>query len=237
MEIFKQYTEHINIVKNLKEPADLYKGTKEEKEAFEEIYTKANTQEVKVSTAKEFINTLSPFELEILKKFANLSDEINPEKLSSEGAYNLLMHHYEKFDFNNDGLIEVGEKKVVPHIPRKLSNIEKQALVDTFNSLAFKDIMLASMTIISTQELVPTSQGLQYYEIEPSSETIKNRVTTFTNYLDNKLNDNDFVILTQNEKTKKEDEKILYMYKRIFENFWSFYTKRVDELKKENKDL
>ncbi|RXI45273.1 hypothetical protein CRU99_03950 [Malaciobacter mytili] len=231
MEVFKQYTEYVNIVKNLKEPGDLYKGTKEENQAFEDIYTKANNQEVKVSTAKEFIKTLSSFELDILKKFANLSNEINPDKLSSEGAYNLLMHHYEKFDFNNDGLIEVGENKVVPHIPRKLSNIEKQALVDTFNSLAFKDIMLASMTIISTQEIVPTSLGLQYYEIEPSSETIKNRVTTFTNYLDNQITD--FVTLSQNE----EDEKVLHMYKRIFETFFHSYNKRVDELKKENKNL
>ncbi|MFY9074952.1 hypothetical protein OZZ08_08270 [Malaciobacter mytili] len=231
MEVFKQYTEYVNIVKNLKEPGDLYKGTKEENQAFEDIYTKANNQEVKVSTAKEFIKTLSSFELDILKKFANLSNEINPDKLSSEGAYNLLMHHYEKFDFNNDGLIEVGENKVVPHIPRKLSNIEKQALVDTFNSLAFKDIMLASMTIISTQEIVPTSIGLQYYEIEPSSETIKNRVTTFTNYLDNQITD--FVTLSQNE----EDEKVLHMYKRIFETFFHSYNKRVDELKKENKNL
>ncbi|AXH13717.1 hypothetical protein [Malaciobacter mytili] len=231
MEVFKQYTEYVNIVKNLKEPGDLYKGTKEENQAFEDIYTKANNQEVKVSTAKEFIKTLSSFELDILKKFANLSNEINPDKLSSEGAYNLLMHHYEKFDFNNDGLIEVGENKVVPHIPRKLSNIEKQALVDTFNSLAFKDIMLASMTIISTQEIVPTSIGLQYYEIEPSSETIKNRVTTFTNYLDNQITD--FVTLSQNE----EDEKVLHMYKRIFETFFHSYNKRVDELKKEDKNL
>lgn len=30
MEVFKQYTEYVNIVKNLKEPGDLYKGTKEE---------------------------------------------------------------------------------------------------------------------------------------------------------------------------------------------------------------
>ncbi len=235
MEVFKQYTEYVNIVKNLKEPGDLYKGTKEENQAFEDIYTKANNQEVKVSTAKEFIKTLSSFELDILKKFANLSNEINPDKLTSEGAYNLLMHHYEKFDFNNDGLIEVGENKVVPHIPRKLSNIEKQALVDTFNSLAFKDIMLASMTIISTQEIVPTSLGLQYYEIEPSSETIKNRVTTFTNYLDNQITD--FVTLSQNEQSRKEDEKVLHMYKRIFETFFHSYNKRVDELKKENKNL
>ena len=53
-----------------------------------------------MSNAKDFLSDLSAEELETLQNYAQLADAIEVDKLSDEGAYNLLMHFYEKYDFS-----------------------------------------------------------------------------------------------------------------------------------------
>ena len=63
---------------------------------------------INTSNAKEYLQSLSKEELSTLQHYTLLVDDIDVDKLNDEGAYNLLLHHYEKFDFNNDGLVSNG---------------------------------------------------------------------------------------------------------------------------------
>ena len=108
MEINGEYIGHINTMR------DLYihdkKGTKatDIELEFEKIYKKAYVSNVNLKTSQNFISELNNFELGILQQYSNLENEITPNNLTPEGAYNLLMHHFERYDFNDDGFQEIG---------------------------------------------------------------------------------------------------------------------------------
>ncbi len=168
------YTEHINIVKDLKMADSFYEVRKPFKEGFEDIYNKANANNVDMSNAKDFLNSLTKEELSTLQNYTRLADEVNVDNLSDEGAYNLLLHHYEKYDFNNDGIIEDGMAKTLGMIPQSLGNDEKKALVETFNSMDFKDVMTASILFIKSPILVDGK--LQASNQDISLEDIRDRI-------------------------------------------------------------
>ena len=135
MENSIQYTNHINIVKDL----DIYNNLSKEKvpfkEKFEEIYEKAKDADVKVSTAKEFVSNLSHDELRTVRIYASLADDINIDALTDEGAYNLLVHMYEKYDFNNDGFVMDGEAKGLALLPNHMDDEAKRTWVKAMNSM------------------------------------------------------------------------------------------------------
>ena len=168
------YTEHINIMKNFNMNDDFKSVREPYKENFETIYNKANSQNINISSAKEFLNSLSDEELKTLQNYTRLADNIDVDTLSNEGAYNLLVHHYEKYDFNNDGIVEDGIAKGISLIPQSLSNDEKKAMVETYNSMDFKDIMMASIVtfpppVFIDGEFKPGNQEINF-------EYIKNRI-------------------------------------------------------------
>lgn len=172
------YTEHIDIMKNLKMNDDFIKVREPYKENFETIYDKANSKNIDVPDAKAFLNSLSSEEMKTLQHYSGLADEINIGNLSDEGAYNLLVHHYEKYDFNNDGIIEDGISKTSHLIPKSLKNDEKKAMVETFNSMDFKSIMSISiLTIPLIYENGEIKQSNQAIDLE----FIKNRVEEILN--------------------------------------------------------
>ena len=135
MENSIQYTNHVNIVKDL----DIYNNLSKEKvpfkEKFEEIYEKAKDADVKVSTAKEFVSNLSHDELRTVRIYASLADDINIDALTDEGAYNLLVHMYEKYDFNNDGFVMDGEAKGLALLPNHMDDEAKRTWVKAMNSM------------------------------------------------------------------------------------------------------
>ncbi|MEA1917053.1 MAG: hypothetical protein U9N42_05935, partial [Campylobacterota bacterium] len=102
METSTQYINHVNIMKDLQLHSDFYKVREPFKEGFEEIYEEAKKEDVKVDTAKEFLHTLSQDELSTLQNYSRLVEKIDIDELSDEGAYNLMMHFNEKFDFDKD---------------------------------------------------------------------------------------------------------------------------------------
>ncbi len=212
------YTEHVNIVKNLKMADSFYAVREPYKDGFEDIYNKANENNVDMSNAKEFLNSLTKEELSTLQNYTRLADEVNVDNLSDEGAYNLLLHHYEKYDFNNDGIREDGIAKTSGIIPQSLGNDEKKALVETFNSMDFKDVMLSSMLFIQLPILVDGK--LQVGNQDINLEDIKDRVTAILD-LKNKNNSTQefkdtvksfFDIFEQNYK-KTLEEKAYYKIK------------------------
>ena len=123
MQINQAYTEHVNIVKDLKMSDSFYEVREPYKEGFEEIYNKAKDENVSMSNAKEFLSSLSKEELSTLQHFSGLADDIKVEGLSAEGSYNLLLNHYERYDF-------------------------KKALVDSVNEMVMDNTFLGLSMII-----------------------------------------------------------------------------------------
>ncbi len=184
------YTEHINIVKDLKMADSFYEVREPFKEGFEDIYNKAKANNVGISNAKEFLNSLTKEELSTLQNYTRLADEVNVDNLSDEGAYNLLLHHYEKYDFNNDGIIEDGIAKTSGMIPQSLGNDEKKALVETFNSMDFKDVMTASILFIKLPILVDGK--LQVSNQDINLEDIRDRIMNILDPKNKKFSTQEF---------------------------------------------
>jgi len=178
MNINTTYTEHVSIVKGLKMEDSFCEVGEPYKDGFEAIQNRANENDVDMSNAKEFLNSLTNDELSTLQNYTRLADEVNVDNLSDEGTYNLLLHHYEKYDFNNDGRREDGIVKTQGIIPQSLGNDEKKALVETFNSMDFKDVMMASILFIQ----LPNIDGeLKFNNQDINIEDIKAKVMDILN--------------------------------------------------------
>jgi len=139
MTIQGNYEEHVSITKELKMSDSFYEVREPHKEAFEEIYNEAKEKGIEIATAKDFLNSLSEDELSTLQHYTLLVEDINVSKLDDEGAYNLLLHHYEKYDFNQDGLISNGIGKSTSLLPLNMPSDEKKVLVETLNGMDEKE--------------------------------------------------------------------------------------------------
>lgn len=142
------YDEHVSILKDLKMSDSFYEVREPYKDSFEEIYNKAKEEKVNISNAKDFLNSLSKEELSTLQHYTLLVDEINVNSLNDEGAYNLLLHHYEKYDFNNDGLVSNGIGQNSELIPSNMPNNEKKALVKSLNEMDERDRFLSMLMLV-----------------------------------------------------------------------------------------
>lgn len=93
---------------------------------FSEILTKAKDSG---QSAKAFLQTLSPQEMEIVQKANSLVDSIEIGQLSAEGAQNLLTQpdNSGKVDLNNDSIVEVGIAKTIVFPPVNAPNFVKKA--------------------------------------------------------------------------------------------------------------
>ncbi|WP_345993269.1 hypothetical protein [Sulfurimonas sp. HSL-1716] len=129
---------------------------------FEAIFNKAQEADVKLSNAKDFLQSLSSSELTTLQKYSGLADGIDINSLSNEGAYNLLMHDKEQFDFNNDGSTEVGAAKKMSIVPSNMPQEVKDAYISAMNSLSDKDRMTAMMLTFDPARLDSMLNGKPY---------------------------------------------------------------------------
>lgn len=134
METSTKYQEHTSIMKGLNLHSDYAKDREAYKEGFEKIYSQAIEEDVKLTNVKEFLTDLTAQELETLQNYSQLTGEINIDELSDEGAYNLLMHYYEKYDFDNDGFTDNGKEKTISLIPQDMDSDLKEALVNAVNN-------------------------------------------------------------------------------------------------------
>lgn len=172
-----QYKEHVEIMKGLQMAESFHEAREPYKEGFEKIYAQAKEEGVTVSSAKEFLNSLSPDELSTLQNFTLLVDEINVDELSDEGAYNLLLHHYEKYDFNGDGIRENGIAKTSGLIPEELPSDAKQAMVDSFNEMGPDNMLRVSALFLKTPniingQVVPNNEPLTIEQIQQRVDSI-----------------------------------------------------------------
>lgn len=158
MTIDNSYEQHVAIIKELKMADSFYEARASYKEGFEAIYEKAKEEDIGISSAKDFLNSLSKEELSDLQNYALLVDDIDVDKLNDEGAYNLLLHHYEKYDFNKDGIVSDGIAKTSPLIPINMPNDEKEVLVQTINEMDEKDRFMA-MAMLNPPKIIMFADG------------------------------------------------------------------------------
>ena len=208
MQINQAYTQHVNIVKELKMSDSFYEVREPYKEGFEEIYNKAKDENVNMSNAKEFLSSLSQEELSTLQHFSGLADDINVGGLSDEGSYNLLLNHYERYDFNNDGLVTSGIGKGIPlPIPQNMSSSDKKALVDTVNEMGMDKAFLGlSVIILSNIINGPTNERVDYSSISELMEQILSPENKKYSTAEFRASINNFWSAFQDNYNKNEEE-------------------------------
>jgi len=211
------YEEHVSIVKDLKMADSFYEVREPFKEGFEEIYEKAKEENVTISTAKDFLNSLSKDELSTLQNYTLLVNEINVDSLSNEGAYNLLLHHYEKYDFDNDGLVQNGEAKNLDLIPPNIPSNEKRAFVNSLNEMDEKDRFIAmTMTF-------PPRIYIEGVTNNTPDEKVYNYDSIVEN-IDRLLNP------LPGEYVSSTIQETLKLFKEVFEKNYDEITKKSEEL-------
>jgi len=180
MEISLNYSNHKNIVKDLSLYQDNGKEQAQYKERFELIYKDAKNYDLKLSNAKSFLETLSVSDMDTLKNFSGLHYKINIDDLSDEGAYNLLMHSYERYDFNNNGFTEIGATHAVLPVPRNMEADAKEAWVKTINKLDENDIVaLYNLTLAIDTDRIEHSLAINISEMSEQKKEKLQENTSF----------------------------------------------------------
>ena len=169
MENSIEYTNHKNIVKELNIYNDITREHKRvNKDAFESIYDKVKESDVKVNTAKDFLTTLSRSEMSTLRKYDSLADTINIDTLTNEGAYNLLMHEYEKYDFDGDGAIMDGAAKTLSLVPQNMDDEAKKTWVKALNAMGDDWMSIAVVSMGLNDEYVKRSIAENFSKMSDS---------------------------------------------------------------------
>jgi hypothetical protein len=148
------YVNHVGIVKELNLYSTLNETQKKYEERFEAVYAKAQEADVTLESAKEFLNSLSRRERIALQKFEGLAELFDVDSLSDEGAYNLLVHRYEKYDWNNDGETQIGEGSVLQTIPQNMDDESKKAWVEAINAMGEDALAVMSVSLTLNEEFL-----------------------------------------------------------------------------------
>lgn len=172
METSTAYSNHVNIVKDLHLYNTLNKRQRENEKQFEEIYERAKDVDVKLDTAKDFLNDLSRSELRTLQRFEGLADPIDIDVLSDEGAYNLLVHRYEKYDWNDNGTTEIGEARVLMSIPKHMDDEAKKTWVKALNTMG-DDFMAVGVITMSLNDEYNKRRIAEHFSNMSDSEIAK----------------------------------------------------------------
>jgi len=206
MEANIQYQSYIADLKNLNITNGRLEAQKSFAENFEKIYDKAEKSKLNLENAKSFLENLSKSELNTVQGYSGLVDSINVDALSSEGAYNLLMHDNQKYDFNNDGVVETGIGKSLAIVPKTMPHDVRIAYIDSLNSLSDKD-RLMSMTI---------AFDWSARIIADANHTPYKPATIDYNYLKNRVDD---ILHPKNGGYSSEEFKV------SIQNFWEAFEK------------
>lgn len=171
METGTAYQSYLNTMQNYQIP----QGRKDHQapfaESFELIYEKAQKQDINLSNAKDFLNSLSQSELNTLQNYSGLADSIDVSSITAEGAYNLLMHDNEQYDFDGNGTAEVGIGKHILPVPSNMPADVQNAYISAMNSLSDKDKLMAMTltfdpahldSIINNKPYTPTNMDYDY---------------------------------------------------------------------------
>lgn len=176
METNTAYQSYLSAMKNYQVPQGRKEYQAPYANQFEAIYNKAKEQDVKLSNAKDFLASLSQSEMQTLQKYSGLADSVNVDALSSEGAYNLLKHDNEQYDFNNDGVAEVGIGKHMLPVPTTMPADVRDAYVSAMNSLSDKDKFMAMTLTFDPAHFSDTPSKQTTIDYNFLKERIENRL-------------------------------------------------------------
>lgn len=150
-------------------------------EGFESIYQKAQEEDVQMSNAAEFLQGLTQEEMDILQHYSGLADAIDANSISNEGAYNLLLHDYEQYDFNENGSVEVGKgNRSISPVARMDTEMGK-AYVEAYNSLSDKEKLLSHIFTLDTARLASMINGTPYKPQPITYASLKARIDGILN--------------------------------------------------------
>ncbi|MBN2816888.1 MAG: hypothetical protein JXQ67_09405 [Campylobacterales bacterium] len=197
METDTAYLQHMSLMQNynISDGRKAYQASFAE--AFEKIYSEAKDADIKLSNAKEFLSALDSSELRTLQKYNSLAEAIDVDAISAEGAYNLLMHDNEQFDFNNDGLMEVGEGKSLMPIPRNMPNDVKAAYIEALNSLSDKERLMAMTLSFDMQRIKSVLDNTTYTPSLIDYEYLQNSVHNVLNPQNGEYSSEEFKALVE----------------------------------------
>lgn len=218
MNISTQYQQHIDLMKSIHMSKDFTEARLPVEDSFEAIYNKAKDEDVDLQSAKSFLNSLSQEELNTLQKYSLLADGIEVDNLSNEGAYNLLVHHYEQYDFNNDGFTEVGKGQFHNFLPNDMPYEEKKAFVESYNQLEDGEKLMVAIAMLPNVVHVntdgSTSQVAQSYS----------KMGSLQNYFKELLNSEDYQFNEEIKAALLKFSKLLEHYnKESQESNTSYY--------------
>lgn len=181
MDTNSDYTSYINAMQNF----EISQGRKDYQapyaESFESIYNKAKEEEVSLSNAKEFLQNLSDTQMKTLQKYSGLAEKIDVDSLSAEGSYNLLVHDNEQYDFNNDGVAEVGLAKTKLSVPTNMPEDVRDAYISAMNTMSSKERMMASALTLDVAYLKSVINDEPYSPTEIDYEYLKTQVENAIN--------------------------------------------------------
>jgi hypothetical protein len=125
-----------------------------------------------------FLKGLSQTDLDVVRRTHSLADAINPNVLTREGAYNLLLPEGYKVDFNRDGISEVGIASTCIFPPLDAPESFKTAWLSATKDMAEADyftyeiVLWGALHPISTSTM-KTVQGLPTDEASSYSLILK----------------------------------------------------------------
>lgn len=154
METSAAYTSYLQDMKNLHVSQGRAKAREPYEEDFEKIYEKAQTFDIKLDNAKDFLNSLSDEELATIQHYNGLVEAIDSGNLNQESAYNLLVHNHEQYDFNGDNIVEAGATRKIPLIPKTMPSDVRSAFIEAMNSLPEDKRLLASLVTFDIGRIV-----------------------------------------------------------------------------------
>lgn len=181
METSSAYQSYLSAMQNYQTPQGRKEYQAPYANQFEAIYDKAKNEDIKLSNAKDFLNNLSQSELTTLQKYSGLADSIDINSLSSEGAYNLLMHDNEQYDFNSDGVAEVGIAKKGLPVPINMPSDVRDAYINAMNSMSDKEKMLTMLLTLDPARLNATINNKPYTPTKMDYNYLKTQVENHLN--------------------------------------------------------
>ena len=114
--------------------------------AFQTLLSDAKHSQM---SAQQFLSALDNTELDLVRKANALADPIAPQELSAEGAANLFAMPTGKglVDFNNDGIVEIGEANSIRFPPVNAPEFVNRAWEKATNGLDFFEKATLELTM------------------------------------------------------------------------------------------
>jgi hypothetical protein len=106
---------------------------------FQDILARAKTKNGSASP-KDFLNTLSSSDMEVLRMVHSLADPIKISSLTNEGAANLLVQPGSARDLDNNGLTSIGAGNLLTFPPENAPASFKAAWASATEGMSFGDI-------------------------------------------------------------------------------------------------